>query len=116
MTKFPGGGLEKGEGIANCLVREFMEELNIQVSVGDFFYVNDFLQLSAFNPNHQLISFYYFVSTTNEGIKKITHLCATRSADSTEQTFEWVQLDQLAAADFTFPIDSLVAEKLSKIR
>ena len=28
FTKFPGGGLEWGEGIQSCLEREFMEELN----------------------------------------------------------------------------------------
>ena len=27
-TKFPGGGLEFGEGTRDCLAREFMEEMN----------------------------------------------------------------------------------------
>jgi 8-oxo-dGTP pyrophosphatase MutT (NUDIX family) len=29
ITKFPGGGLEFGEGTRDCLQREFMEEMNI---------------------------------------------------------------------------------------
>jgi 8-oxo-dGTP pyrophosphatase MutT (NUDIX family) len=34
-TKFPGGGLEFGEGTRECLAREFMEEMNLKVEVGD---------------------------------------------------------------------------------
>ncbi len=30
ITKFPGGGLEFGEGIIDCLKREFKEELGIK--------------------------------------------------------------------------------------
>lgn len=31
MTKFPGGGLQFGEGTIDCLKREFMEEMNIPI-------------------------------------------------------------------------------------
>src|SRR5215203_25897 len=34
-TKFPGGGLEFGEGTRDCLQREFMEEMNLKVEVGE---------------------------------------------------------------------------------
>ncbi|HQY12896.1 MAG TPA: NUDIX domain-containing protein, partial [Ferruginibacter sp.] len=60
-TKFPGGGLEFGEGTRECLAREFMEEMNLKVEVGDHIYTTDFYQVSAFNPGHQIISIYYFV-------------------------------------------------------
>ena len=49
MLKFPGGGLEKGEGIEDCLIREFDEELKIIIEVEEFFYVNEFFQESVFN-------------------------------------------------------------------
>ena len=61
MTKFPGGGLEYGESFSECLHREFMEEMQQRIVVGDYYYHNDFLQLSAFNAQEQLISFYYKV-------------------------------------------------------
>ena len=32
-TKFPGGGLEFGEGTRDCLRREFLEEMNLKVEV-----------------------------------------------------------------------------------
>ncbi len=60
-TKFPGGGLEFGEGTRDCLKREFKEEMNLEVEVGEHLYTTDFFQLSAFNPGHQIISIYYWV-------------------------------------------------------
>lgn len=58
-TKFPGGGLEFGEGTRDCLAREFMEEMNLKVEIGRHIYTTDFFQLSAFNPGHQIVSIYY---------------------------------------------------------
>src|SRR5215204_685975 len=65
-TKFPGGGLEYGEGTRDCLVREFMEEMNLKVAVGEHLYTTDYFQVSAFNPDHQIISVYYLVSPLEE--------------------------------------------------
>src|SRR5215217_6897747 len=61
-TKFPGGGLEFGEGTRECLKREFKEEMNLEVEIGDHIYTTDFFQLSAFNPGHQIISIYYYAT------------------------------------------------------
>ncbi|MDP4764480.1 MAG: NUDIX domain-containing protein, partial [Salibacteraceae bacterium] len=61
FTKFPGGGLEWGEGTRDCLVREFMEELNQPVEVLEHFYTTDYFQQSAFRETDQLISIYYKV-------------------------------------------------------
>ena len=60
ITKFPGGGLELGEGTRDCLLREFMEEMNLAVEIGEHIYTTDFFQVSAFNSAHQIISIYYF--------------------------------------------------------
>lgn len=35
--KFPGGGLEYGEGVLECLHREFDEELNVKIDVIEHF-------------------------------------------------------------------------------
>src|SRR5262245_30624125 len=60
FTKFPGGGLEFGEGTRDCLKREFKEEMNLDVEVGDHIYTTDYYQESAFKPGLQIFSVYYF--------------------------------------------------------
>src|SRR5262245_27242023 len=64
VTKFPGGGLEFGEGPRECLMREFREELDIEVEVTSHFYTTDFFVASAFDPNVQVISIYYLVESS----------------------------------------------------
>ncbi|EPB65599.1 putative protein RfaE, domain II, partial [Ancylostoma ceylanicum] len=59
FTKFPGGGLEWGEGLKDCLIREFREELSINIEIGELFYCTDFFVESAFKKTDQLISIYY---------------------------------------------------------
>jgi len=110
FTKFPGGGLEFGEGIKDALSREFMEELNIEIEIGDLFYINEFYQESAFNPAHQLISFYYLVHFENwqriEAGKHEFPLCEDG------EKYRWVNISDLDPGDITFPIDKLVCSRL----
>lgn len=107
MTKFVGGGLEFNEGIKDCLKREFLEEMNLKIEVGNLFYINDFLQVSTFNSKDQLISIYYEVTTKDwEQIEN----CINNPA--VEQSFYWIKLTDLKIDDITFPIDKVVVEKL----
>jgi 8-oxo-dGTP diphosphatase len=57
VIKFPGGGLDWGEGTIACLKREWREELAIDINVTGHFYTTDFFQDSAFD-NSQVISIY----------------------------------------------------------
>ena len=61
ITKFPGGGLEFGEGPKDCLIREFKEELNLSIKVIAHYYTTDFYVNSSFDTNSQIISIYYIV-------------------------------------------------------
>ena len=110
FTKFPGGGVEHGEGIADALVREFNEELGISVAVGDLFYVNDFFQASAFNPNDQIIAFYYRVSS--EEISLI--VCNQHEVPVTQEgeLHRWIAPKDLLDNVLNFPIDRHVARLL----
>src|SRR5688572_22129615 len=65
-TKFPGGGLEFGEGTRDCLKRELKEELGIDTSIGNHIYTTDYFQMSAFHTGHQIISIYYFATPLEE--------------------------------------------------
>ena len=113
FTKFPGGGLEFGEGVVDALIREFSEELAIDVSIGELFYVNDFFQLSAFNENHQLLSFYYFVNyIKSEELGQEKYSFPLQEEGEKQR---WVSIDKLKETDFTFPIDKIVIKKIKMI-
>jgi len=107
MTKFVGGGLEFNEGLEDGLKREFIEEMNLEISVDNLFYINDFLQISAFNPRDQLLSIYYNVSTSDWA-----RVEACISNSTKKQSFQWVAPNDLDVDKITFPIDKVVMEKL----
>ena len=109
MTKFVGGGLEKGEGIGDALKREFKEEMDIEIELESLFYINDFLQISAFNPKDQLISIYYLVKTSDW--KKVEY-CIKHPKK--EQSFKWVKRKALSDKLVTFSIDKIVIALLGK--
>lgn len=110
MTKFPGGGLEFGEGIAEGLKREFKEELDIEINVRELFYINDFLQVSSFDKQDQLLSVYYKVEK-EEGEIKSTEIPFHFETEE-PQCFRWIELKELMESEFTFPIDKVVVKKL----
>jgi 8-oxo-dGTP diphosphatase len=116
MTKFPGGGLEFGEGTIDCLKREFQEELSIAIQVKAHFYTTDFFQASAFNAKHQLISIYYLIESKGaENIPTVPAAQAFTTKKEGEQLFRWLSLAHLSAKELTFPVDKIVAEKLSAL-
>ncbi|MEK0421881.1 MAG: hypothetical protein RLZZ161_1732 [Bacteroidota bacterium] len=113
FTKFPGGGLEPGEGLSDCLKREWKEEMNADIAVNDLFYVNEFYQPSAFNPAQQIISFYYHVSLLSDDL----HFKSIEKRWNKEYLveFRWEPLNELQIEDFTFPIDRLVFTRLREV-
>lgn len=116
-TKFPGGGMELGEGTRDCLKREFREEMDLEVEIGEHLYTTDFYQVSAFNPAHQIISIYYLVKAL-EDIKVPMRI---KEFDFDEQqmevynktkmteTFRFIDWDNFSENKVTLPIDKIVA-------
>lgn len=121
-TKFPGGGLETGEGTRDCLKREFMEEMNLTIEVMDHLYTTDFYQRSAFNPDHQIISIYYYV----KALEPISVPLRDKPFDFDEaqkemyervgetETFRFIDWDAFSAEQLTLPIDKIVATIIKK--
>ncbi len=115
ITKLPGGGLEFGEGLADCVVREFKEELDLVISVKNHFYTTDFFVTSAFHVDSQVISIYYVVKAEEEikitaAVKKFDFKKKVEGA----QSFRWLDINKLSENDFTFVIDRRVAGLISE--
>ena len=106
FTKFPGGGLQFGEGTIDCLKREFIEEANLKVEMLSHFYTTDFFQPSAFNNEKQVMSIYYRIK-----------------CESTPELFQqngnphfyWRKLKELSVNDVTFAIDKKVVTMLLEL-
>jgi 8-oxo-dGTP diphosphatase len=123
ITKFCGGGLEKGEGTRDCLKREFKEELNIEVNIGEHVYTTDYYQPSAFRAGDQILSIYYYVHPIAEDAITANTIAFNFTEQQlheyeTTQQIESPRLIGLSAFsenDVTLPIDKTVARILKQI-
>lgn len=112
-TKFPGGGLEFGEGTIAALKREFVEEMGVEIEVFQHFYTTDFYVVSHFNDQVQVISIYYLVRL-KDGFVIPT---ASKPFDFKERihgalAVRWLALQDLTPKNLSFVIDQKVGELL----
>jgi 8-oxo-dGTP diphosphatase len=123
-TKFPGGGLEFGEGTRDCLKREFTGEMDLKVEVGEHLYTTDFYQESAFRPDQQIVSVYYNVNALEEIRVPLrdkvfdfdeNQLAVYNQTGETE-TFRFVNWDDFSPESVTLPIDKIVAAIIKEIK
>jgi len=113
FIKFPGGGLEFGEGPIECIKREFIEETGIEVDVIKHFYTTDFFQRSFFQANIQIMAIYYLLSAKN-GVYDIHSLAESNKSDSIAEIIDmfWVDLNNFDQDMLNFPIDKKVLKLL----
>jgi ADP-ribose pyrophosphatase YjhB (NUDIX family) len=104
ILKFPGGGLEFGEGPADCLRREFAEETGLPVERYRHFYTTDFYQPSYFRANEQVLSIYYLVRCPADALP--------HAEDPRIQEFYKVRVPALRPERLTLPIDQVVGRLL----
>jgi 8-oxo-dGTP diphosphatase len=110
FSKFPGGGVEYGEGLIDALKREFMEECEAEIEVISHFYTTDFFEKSSFNDS-QIISIYYLVREA--GPLKLNYKTKVFDFDpDTLQSFRWISLDELSEEDVTFRTDKTAVSLL----
>ena len=122
-TKFPGGGLEFGEGTRDCLRREFLEEMNLKVEVGEHLYTTDYFQMSAFNPEHQIISIYYMVNPVEQISVRLSttafdfdeHQMAAYNLHNETESFRFIDWEDLTEDSVTLPIDKIVVRMVKEI-
>ena len=122
FTKFPGGGLELGEGTRQCVEREFLEETGLHVTSGEHIYTTDYYQQSAFRATDQIISIYYYVRTNDDVSKLTVH---TKIFDFTPQqtsdingqyeALRWIEWNKFSDSTVTLPIDKIVARMIMQL-
>ena len=117
-TKFPGGGLELGEGTRDCLQREFIEELNLKVAVGEHIYTTDIYQRSAFNNAHQIVAIYYLVQPLEPIMSPLKIIpfdydesqLALYQKTTQIESFRFIDWEQFSPDAVTLPLDKIAAE------
>lgn len=103
IVKFPGGGLEFGEGTIDGLKREFREELAVDIFNVTHFYTTDFFVQSFLHPQQQVISIYYLVQANIDQLN-FNNLEGLK--------FEWINMSDLNESIFPLPIDKHVVALL----
>jgi len=109
MTKFPGGGLQFGEGPADCIRREAREEFGQEIEIIAHFYTTHFFQKALFYPDHQLISIYYRVRFPDPVRFNISEIPFDfREMINGSQSFRWADIATLSEDELSFPVDRYV--------
>ena len=100
MWEFPGGKLEEGETLQQCLKRELMEELNLSVVIGDFF------MQSSFDYDFGTIELYAYWATCKQD--NLTY-------HPDHEQARWISVDEIDNYSFS-PADVPIVEALKKHR
>lgn len=122
FTKFPGGGLEYGEGILDCLRREAREELGQDIEVVGQLYTTESFQASYFKPDDQIVCVYYQcrLPVNDDGKRFPLFQVSEQKYDfvdrhEREQRFRWQSIRELKIEDLSLPLDQQVVPILKKL-
>jgi 8-oxo-dGTP diphosphatase len=87
----PGGGLQFGETIEDCLKREFLEETNTVISIGKFLKIREFLK-----PPFHAIELFYEVKIES-GIVKMGF--DPEMEEQIIKDIQWLSFEEVLAKD-----------------
>ena len=97
LWEFPGGKIEQGESPEECLVRECLEELEIEIEVLDLF------EETKYSYPEREIEFMFFSASLKKGVPTL----------NVHNSIKWVSPDMLKEYEFC-PADVFVVERLAK--
>lgn len=95
LWEFPGGKLEEGETLEECIIREIKEELDLDIRVLDVFTTN------VYHFNNKEILFTIFNAEIIGGTMKLNEHNDAR----------WVTLEEMPSYEF-MPADIVFVERL----
>ena len=117
FTKFPGGGLELGESVWDCVLREFKEETGLDVEIVKHIYTTDFFVRSTFHEQVQVLSIYYQVNCSDFSPLLTTEIPFDfhTGSDGMLQCFRWKKLSDLSMEDLSFETDQRALHELKQL-
>jgi len=110
ITKFPGGGLEFGEGLKDCLIREVREEMGIEALDPQHFYTTDFFQQSSFHSSPmQVVSVYYTFRVADPDAIPVVQVPFTGiTGPGDQEVFRWLRIEGSDPEELSLTIDRVV--------
>jgi 8-oxo-dGTP diphosphatase len=111
--KLPGGGLEFGEGPRDCILREAQEELGQEVEVLHHVHTTEMFVQSKFYPTDQVVAIYYQVQLKEDPTFRVSEEKHDfQGTGEDEESFRWVDWDDLKTNDLSFETDRAVIRQL----